>query len=551
MLSTKVYEIVERTKRDVEFSENYYFNHYETIKRINLYLNNRFLSKNNGIFWNISNPRVQHFAKNIELDTKDLMPYGVGETNMAQSWVLRIKLRQWLDEEKLAIELNDLAETCSAYGSAVWKIVDNKAEMVNLSNLYFDPLSKEINDSDLVELHYLTKNELMEKKEVWDSEAIDKVLEEESEDGRYEVWEYYGMTEEEDEYTFKRVVGYGRGNEETILYEEEMKKEDSPYYDFHIGKYEGRWLRIGVVERLFSLQEKANKLVNQNDQASEIASLLLLKSANPDFTGNILEKTINGEIIPDETLQQIGITNVGLNNFIQEMTLIEAQADRLCLTPEVISGEPLPSGTPFRSLAALTNAARSAFKMIRERIGEKIGYILKEEILPDVIKNWNKGDLLNIVEDDVDIEMFNQSLIARTMRNAILNGKLVDSLALEQIEKAVTSQAEKQGRKLKIPKGYFNFKYGIKFNITGEAYDKAQQNAAYEAAINYMIANPAFINTPLAKQWLENNGISYWKIKPEEIQQLAQGQQAMGGQGGQPQSTEPKKDTLMSSIDTE
>jgi len=216
-----------------------------------------------------------------------------------------------------------------------------------------------------------------------------------------------------------------------------------------------------------------------------------------------------------------------------------------------IGYEPLPSGTPFRSLAALTNAARSAFKMIRERIGEKIGYILKEEILPDVIKNWNKGDLLNIVEDDVDIEMFNQSLIARTMRNAILNGKLVDSLALEQIEKAVTSQAEKQGRKLKIPKGYFNFKYGIKFNITGEAYDKAQQNAAYEAAINYMIANPAFINTPLAKQWLENNGISYWKIKPEEIQQLAQGQQAMGGQGGQPQSTEPKKDTLMSSIDTE
>jgi len=34
MLSTKVYEIVERTKRDVEFSENYHFNHYETIKRI-------------------------------------------------------------------------------------------------------------------------------------------------------------------------------------------------------------------------------------------------------------------------------------------------------------------------------------------------------------------------------------------------------------------------------------------------------------------------------------------------------------------------------------
>lgn len=546
-------KIVELSKKDVEFSENYHFNHHDTLKRINLYINNRFLGRNEGIFWNIGNYRAQHFAKNIELDTKDLMPYGIGDTNAVQAWVLRVKMAKWVREKKLALILNDLAENCAYYGSSVWKLVGQDLELVDLKNLYFDPLARSIRDVDVVEKHYLSPNELRDKKEVWDN--VDKLLKEKTRaDGRYEINEFFGYLEDENDEENnggKRVISYGEGDKEIILYKEDVDKDDNPYYDFHLTKYEGRWLRIGIIERLFSLQERANQLVNQNAQTTEIASLLLFKTANGDVTGNVLEGALNGQIINDETLQQIGISNTGLNQFIQELQSIGYQADKLCLTPDVIQGEALPSGTPFRSLATYTNAARSAFKLIRENIGEPISYILQEKLLPEIIKGWNRKDFIEIIEDDADIEVFDKAIKDKFKKDLLLSGIVYTADMKPMIDEMVAMKMEKEGRKLTVIKGFFNFEWGIRFNITGENYDKAQQNSAYEAALQYVMGNPAIVGIPLFKQYLENNGIPYWKLKPEEVEQLQQqGQQAQ--QGGVTQATaEPKGDKLMNMVDSQ
>lgn len=540
-LDKKIESIIGESEKDQEFSENYKFNHHDTIKRINLYLNNRFLEREDGIFWNIINQRVGHFSKNLDLDTKDLMPYGIGETNYAQAWVLRKKLRRWLDEQKFAIKLNDLIESASAYGSAVWKLVNNDVELVDLKNLYFDPLCKSIRDTDIVEKHYLSKNDLRAKMEVWDN--VDEVLELCSKDSKIELDEFTGY----DDDTYKRIIRYRSGDDAIILYEEELNEEDCPYYDFHINKYEGRWLRIGVTERLFHLQEKTNKLVNQNDANRDISSLLLFRSASGDAVGNVLEGALNGQIVNSQDLEQIGITNTGLNEFVQEMMMIEAHADRLCFTPEVISGEALPSGTPFRSMAVLTNAARSVFKMMRERIGETIGYILKEKILPDVVRGWNRGEIFDMTEDDGDLEFFDQSVKNKILRDELLKGRLLTPEFVKSLDPVIEQALTDKGRKMEIPKGYFNFKWGIKFNITGESYDKAQQNGAMETALQMVMSNPAILNTPLMKQYLEDNGIPYFKLKPEEMEQMAQQAQAMGGV----QAPDRRPDKLMSAVDTQ
>jgi hypothetical protein len=550
----QIEKIVELAKRDVEFSENYRFNHHETIKRINLYLNNRFLERADGIFWNISNYRVQHFAKNIELDTKDLMPYGDGEVAAYQAFILRIKLKRWAEERKLALTLNDLAETAAAYGSAVWKVVGNDVELVDLSNLYFDPLTRSIRDVDVIEKHYLSANELRDKKDTWKN--VDELLSLKPEsDGRYEINEFFGWyCENENEYNeetdgWKRVISYGKGEAELILDEQEATKEDNPYYDFHLTKYEGRWMRIGVVERLFALQERVNQLVNQNAQSTEIASLLLFRTAQGDVVGNVLEEAVNGQIISSQDLEQIGISNTGLNQFVNELQLIENQADKLCLTPDVITGEALPSGTPFRSMATLTNAARTAFKMIRENVGERIAYVMKEIILPDVVRGWNRESILEITQDDGDISIYDEAIKKKIKHDIILSGKVYDPSMDEALNMIVDKKLAEQGRKVALPKGFFNFKFNVKFNVTGEAFDKAQMNSAYENAIMMTAQNPALLNIPLFRQYLENNGISYWKLKPEEIQQIVQGQQQMGGQV-QTQGMEPKQDKLMSAVDS-
>ena len=68
------------------------FNQKKTLKRINSYINSQYVERDDeALFWNISNYRITHFAKNVDLDTKDFLPYGEGEINFVQSWALREK----------------------------------------------------------------------------------------------------------------------------------------------------------------------------------------------------------------------------------------------------------------------------------------------------------------------------------------------------------------------------------------------------------------------------------------------------------------------------
>ena len=90
----------------------------------------------------------------------------------------------------------------------------------------------------------------------------------------------------------------------------------------------------------------------------------------------------------------IGIDNRAFTILLNELQVIEGQADRLSLTPDIVQGEQSPSGVPFRSLAVVANAAKSAFKSTRDRIAAGIEDILRDEILPAEIKNWNKEELV-------------------------------------------------------------------------------------------------------------------------------------------------------------
>ena len=546
-----VNEIITAFKtEELEITKGYKFNQYNNINRINLYLNQRFVecSDENAIFWDLSSHRITHTAKNIDLDTKDLMPYGIGETNFVQAWILRIKLKRWLQEYGLATLLDDLTDGVAAFGSAVWKVCKGEKETtieeVDLKNLYFNQTAKNIKDVPVVELHYLTPYDIRKKSNVW--ENTDKILDLKPEEGDvYEIWEFWGEVVEDDEPKLVHQIGKNFGEDAIILYEEDYKEDEYPYRDFHIGKYRGRWQRIGIVERLFKLQERANTLVNQNAQATEIASLLLLRASDTETGANVLEQAMNGQIIKSQDLQQIGIDNRAFSTLLNELNVIEAQADKLCLTPDIVVGEALPSGTPFRSLATLANAAKSAFKSIRDRIGSGIEDILLDNILPEIVKGWNKEELLDISEDDGDVEIYDEAVKRKMAIDTMLSGRLVDDAVMDQIGIEVDTQLPKIGRKIEIPKGFFNFKYGIRFNITGESFDKQQQNDAYFNALQMVQGNPAITNIPLFKQYCENNGISWWKLTPKQQAELVQGQQA----GQMPR--QPRQDALMSQVNSQ
>jgi len=508
------------------------FNQRATIRRINHYINNRYLQMDDdAIFWNISNSRITHFSKLISPDTKDFYPYGLGQLNFLQAWILRKKVTGWFKDNAFYQTLNDLGEGIATYGSIVWKRHQQngktKVKEVNIDNLYFNQSVENIKDADgVVEKHFLNRKELLDKKEAWDDDAIDLVFEKEQDNkGDIEIREFTGYYYDKDSKYNKDYVHcivHGEGSDAILLWEETITEEDNPYEDFHLGRYRGRWMRIGVVERLFKLQERMNQLVNQNAQATEIASLLLLKSESADMVGNVLEQAVNGQIIPDSTLEQIGITNTGLQQFISEVQLIEAQADKICLTPEIIQGEASPSNTTFRGIAVVNAGAVTAFKNYRQNIFEKIAHILMEYIFPTVVKGWNKGDIVEMAEDEADIEEYDKTLKKLMELETLLQGTVITPEVSTSIITKIQDEIKGTGRKIEVPKNYFNFKWGFKMMPTDDSVDKSAKNDAYYNALALISANPSLNNIPAFKQYLEDNGISWWKLTPAQVQELQQ-----------------------------
>lgn len=504
------------------------FNQRDILRRINFYLASKYIDRDDdAMFWNLSTHRIIHFSKNIDVDTKDFYPYGEGEINFFQSWALRKMFKEWCRENHFYLTLNDVSEGLATYGSIVWKRYKEKGRIklkeVKLDNLYFDQAAETIRKTNVVEKHFLSIDELLSKKGSWNDIAISEIIEDNKDASKIEVWEYWGWYLKDEKLEFTHVIGYGFGEKYKNLWEEPAKEDDSPYYDFHLGRYKGRWLRVGVVERLFKLQEEINRLVNYNDEATAISSLLLLRTQDPELGGgNVLEQAVSGQIFTSTDLQQIGIDNRGLNAFIQQMMLIERQADRLCLTPEVVQGEQSPSGTPFRTIAVINSNSKSAFSAYKQNLGEGIAEILINDILPEEVKKFSKKEFVEMEEDDKDVDVFDEALLNRALRNKEKNGELITTDIVDSLRMEIADKVKMTGRRMKLDDKFFDFKWGIKIYPTNDSIDKQASNDAMFNALQIQGSNPANANTPLFRQYLENNGISYWKLTPKQILALEQ-----------------------------
>jgi len=521
-LSKKIEEITKKYREDgVEILPGLKRNIYEIIKRIYFYRHDKYVqcSDPNAIFWQVVTPYIPHFSKLIDLDVKDLNPYGVGDVNYYQSWVLRKKLQAWSEENNFGVDVDDMTKLVSSFGSYVWKWneAEKKIEPCDLRNLAFDPTAKTIRGVDVVEYHYLTEQEIRSKE--WDN--VDKIAEVEEENGKIKIWEFWGEQEiKEGKYKYVHKIGCGYGDKEIIAFEEDVDKKDSPYFDFHLDEYDGTWLRKGCYEKCFPEQERANTLVNENAQATSIASLLLLRSSDPNTQGNVLQQAISGQIITSSDLQQIGIDNRAFTVLLNELDKIEKQVQKKLMLPDIATGDAMPSGTPFRGMAVMSNAYKSAFKQIRARIASGVVDVMLAKILPSLVKKWNRGDMLEISATVDDMRLYDDSLKnfvrMRVYERATQNGTIVTPETEAEIDRLVDEAIKTNGRKMEIPKGFFDFKYGIILDPVGETYDKSQQNDAIIQAITLTMQNPAITGIPAFKQLLENNGIPPFTLSAEE-----------------------------------
>ncbi|CAN8142791.1 hypothetical protein THIOSC15_770001 [uncultured Thiomicrorhabdus sp.] len=258
-----------------------------------------------------------------------------------------MRFKKWVRDERFALTLDDTSTGIATFGSSVWKkFKDNngntKLEEADLRNLYFDPTVKNLIDSPVVELHYMSEMQIRSKYPKKAEEIIkyatkardDEDNESETEDPKYIIWERCGeFIDEKQKITYRWMIGAGQGDKEVIIVDEELKMDcnNKPkgfkYFDFHGERVKGRWLGLGVVERLFHLQEEMNTIVNQNAEASNIASLLLFRTEDTNISGNILQQAQSGQILNSPDLQQLSLDNRFINEFLNQVRRINQDAD--------------------------------------------------------------------------------------------------------------------------------------------------------------------------------------------------------------------------------
>lgn len=523
-ISQTIQDEIEKFKKPVDIG--YHFDWHTIVKRVLRYKVDRYLEDSDALFFNIIKPNSPHFQKNIDIDTKDLDPYGIGDVNFLQAWMLRVIYRLWARESGLGITLNELSTGLTDFGFHILKKVPKGKKgfglkSCDLSRTYFDVTDKDF--STCIEEHHLTESQIKSHQDDW--EDIDTILEvaerENDGEGKYIIYEREG--ECDGKRTHQIVAGLG--DKEVVAFEEELKDDEHIYFAFSMNNAEGRLPGIGIYERNFELQRRANELINQNAETTAIASLLLLQSEDGAITGNALQDMDSGQIISGR-LSQVVMNNPSIASFLNELTILKNQVRENCMTPEIMTGDSMPSGTAFRSIATISNAAKSAFKNIRDDVGTRLSAILLQDIFPALIEEYKSKDFIEIARDDNDIKLYDSTLARKIKKEYYLEkikrGEEADTIELQKKVQDAIRDAQIYGRKIEIKKGFFDFKYGIYINVTGETIDKNQQNDAMYNALQLISANPTIIKIPLFRQYVENNGVNWQELEPEEEEQVIQ-----------------------------
>ena len=545
----------------VQISEGYQFSAYKLIKRIVLYQNNIYPTgkiDSQGkykYFFDIISPRIDSEVKNIDFDTKDISFYSDSTEDSRPIFISNLMLQDWLKENNQSIKLNNAIEQSSGWGNIVWKKIKGGYEMADLKNYYvINQTAETLEDSPVIERHILTQSDLRAKKDIWKN--VDDVIKncgsknisvvkdgisKEQSVKYYEVYERNGEISEkelkeaqdkeggsEDKYVLAKIIVAGLSGsdkEGSVLFAEEIS--EMPYKEYHRGRYNGRWWRAGLYETLFDIQTRANEIGNQIARGLEWSAKTVFRSSDKLIAQNIMTDMNNGDIIKSIDLQQVSTRMEGFDQLIADWNRLMEMADKLCNSYEVVTGESLPAGTPFRLGAMMNQNANKLFDFIREKLSIAIRSIYEDWVLPDIMRDLKKKNIIRITGSSEIIQTYNQMLVdGWYLKNLIY-------LPPHTPEDALMIKAQKlqelQGRKdqfLKIEKNFWDeFKPRIKVVISGENVNmlaELETLSTFIALEQDPVRRSALIELAMSKKNIDIKGLP--KSPPMPIQQPQQKQ---------------------------
>lgn len=569
-------EIRSYTEDNTEIFEGVKYSQYKLIKRIVNYESQNYPkgkldSHNRYKYWfDIISPRVDSEIKNIDFDTKDIRVYSESDNDSVRVLIANAYLRKWLKDTKQSEKINDAVELGSSWGNVVWKKIKGDYEIADLRNLYvINQTAKSLNDTAVIERHEMTQAELRSKDGVWKnvSEVIKSCGSDEfsatkdsekkgSKSPVYEIYERNGEISEQDlfeaqgksggnpdKYFLAKIVaaGLNKNSEKTgdkyFLYAEPI--DEMPYKEYHRGRYQGRWFRTGIIELLMDVQTRSNEIGNQIAQGLEWASKSIFRSSDKVIAQNLLDDLTNGDIIRSADLQQVQIRMQGLDQLIADWNRLMQIADRLTNSHEVIVGEALPSGTPFRLGAMLNQNANKLFDFIREKLAISLSSLIEDWILPYLLKDLKAEEIVRITGDDDMLRRYYEILInSWYTRNLIVIGPHTEEEAQTLKDIKMQELLKNKEALVSLRREFWNnFKPRIQVDITGERVALAAELESYANFINLEldpVRRTALIELAMKKRGIDTEKLP--KSPPQPAPMPNATQMAQGPQGVQAQS---------------
>jgi len=474
---------------------------YETLSTIDAYLNSKHIS---GLtdslgrekpFFNVVVAAANVWFRATDLDTKGviLMPPSIKKT--LQTYAAYALLQDWMRENNFAAFLNKWGLTLARYGSAVCKFIEVDGKLipsvVPWNRMIVDPV--DFDAIPRIEKFYKTPAQLINMatkghpdyqgydldvaKELIDSLTTRKTgnNQKDDKDDFIELYEVHGElsqaiykegkgeeTDDEDEDIFfqqMHVMSFTTNKSEVedfTLYAGKEKKD--PYILTHLLEEDGRTLGKGAVEYLFDAQWMVNHTNKNMKDYFDLASKLLFQTSDPNFLGrNVLTAIETGNIFitkKNEPITQVSNTAQNITSLMNYANQWRIGGQDTSATPDALRGTTQPSGTSGIHVQSLQEQALSLFDMLTENKKNSLNQMIREFVIPNLLKHMDTVDEVAAIFNDDDITKIDAMYIPNEAvkefnnktKEAVLSGK-TDQLqpfnpeeAQLQVQQALASQ---------------------------------------------------------------------------------------------------------------
>ena len=549
--------------------------HTEKVSTITAYLNSQHISGKRDSqgrekpFLNIVIVAAYVWYKLTNISRRHIKFRAPNSKKRLKALVATLKLREWMNKKNFGQWLNKWGWTLSCYGSAVSKFIEKDGKLIpsviSWDRMICDPVDFDGNPK--IEKIYYTPAQL--RQQPYNPDRIEEAIKSfkdirENIDGEdidvsneyIGVYEVHGnlplslLTDrEEDENIYRQqmhvvFIIQNENSEDTEISLYRGKEEKDPYVITHLLEQEGRTLSIGAVESNFDPQWMVNDMAKKTLDQFEIASKLVMQTSDPNFVGkNYLKDFDTGFVAVHEEGKPLNAMNNQSHDIPQIMSFLDLwkqQSREISGSHESVTGQTLPSGTPYRLGMMLNQEARGLFDVFRENKGLSLEYILRTHVIPHFKKTLKTTDELVAILYGEELEEFDKLALPANLQKQIMLSLKKDHIPTQEEMMSIIDEENRETnvRVITPSKGdktwkdvFKDFEWDVEIDITGESRDKSAVITSLDTLFQRMIADPEAFG-PEDRRRMMNKIID--EIGPDVISPLQiKGISPQGATGGE------------------